>query len=72
MTKLATFLGTSKEPDFLQAVYDTCAIEEVKKRKNTPLDIIFHRKGKLENCWVYSDLVLMQCTVCDIFLLLQH
>lgn len=44
MKKLATFLGTRSDPDFLQSVYDTCTIEGVKKRKNTPFHI-FHRKG---------------------------
>lgn len=45
MKKLATFLGTSTDPDFLQSVYDTCTMEEVKKRKNNPFDNIFYRKG---------------------------
>lgn len=47
MKKLATFLGTSSDPDFLQSVYDTCTIGEVKKRKNTPFDYIVLRKGNL-------------------------
>lgn len=46
MKKLATFLGTRSDPDFLQSVYDTCTIEGVKKRKNTPFHDIFHRKGR--------------------------
>lgn len=45
MKKLSTFLGTSTDPKFLQAVYDTCSIEEVKKRLKSPIDMIFHRKG---------------------------
>lgn len=53
MKKLATFLGTSIDTDFLQSVYDTCTIEEVKKRKTTPFDNIFHRKGNLELIKIY-------------------
>ncbi|XP_052707316.1 sulfotransferase 1A1-like [Crassostrea angulata] len=45
MKKLSTFLGTSTDPKFLQAVYDTCSIEEVKKRLESPFEKIFHRKG---------------------------
>lgn len=58
MKKLSTFLGTSTDPKFLQAVYDTCSIEEVKKRLKSPIDVIFYRKGNLQNfktivnfCW---------------------
>lgn len=47
MKKLSTFLGTSTDPKFLQAVYDTCSIEEVKKRLESPFEKIFHRKGNL-------------------------
>lgn len=53
MKKFATFLGTSSDPDFLQSVYDTCTIEEVKKRKTTPYDNILLRKGNLELIRVY-------------------
>lgn len=53
MKKFATFLGTSSDPDFLQSVYDTCTIEEVKKRKTTPYDNILLRKGNLELLRVY-------------------
>lgn len=49
MKKLSTFLGTSTDPKFLQAVYDTCSIEEVKKRLKSPIDVIFYRKGNLQN-----------------------
>lgn len=61
MKKLSTFLGTSTDPKFLQAVYDTCSIEEVKKRLKSPIDVIFYRKGNLQNFKTivnFFDLVL--------------
>lgn len=49
MKKLSTFLGTSTDVNFLQDVYDTCSIEEVKKRLKSPIDTIFYRKGAPQN-----------------------
>nr|XP_034308731.1 uncharacterized protein LOC117683520 [Crassostrea gigas] len=39
MKRLATFLGTNSDPDFLQFVYDTCTIEGVKREKILPFMI---------------------------------
>lgn len=68
MKKLSAFLGTSTEPGFLQAVYDTCSIEEVKKRLSNPFDEIFYRKGNLHN--FFSDFcpIVNFCQSCVEFL----
>lgn len=46
---LPGYQTTSTDLNFLQDVYDTCSIEEVKKRLKSPIDTIFYRKGAPQN-----------------------